>query len=540
MDNDFGDIEMHDVIIVGGGIAGLTAAAYLSRSEYQPLLLEKETKCGGLISSFEHDGFMFDGGIRATENSGILFPMIKQLGLDLEFVDNEISLGVEDQVIRIRSNRSINENIVDYQNLLNYLYPQSQNEISEIIKQMTKITKYMEIQYGIDNPALLDFKENLGYLITRILPWMVKYALTVPRINRLHEPVIPFLEKFTQNRALIDIITQHFFEDIPTYFALSYMRIYADYYYPLGGTGALPQQLSAFIQEHGGSVKTNTQITAIDPIKKYLIDSEGNDHRYDQLIWAADQTMLYQLIQPELFVDEKIKHGIIHRQQELKGKLGNDSILTVYLAVNTSPEYFSEKSTGHFFYTSSRRGISSGEPVHQRADRNVIENWMRQYATLTTYEISIPVLRDPHLAPSGKTGLIISTPFNYHLTRHIQDQGWYEDFQTSWEALVINVLDRSIYPGLKNAVLHCFSSTPITIEKRTANTHGAITGWAFTNDPIPAENRLTKIFSSTATPIPDIVQAGHWTYSPSGMPISILTGKLAADRVTKNLKKKTS
>jgi uncharacterized protein with NAD-binding domain and iron-sulfur cluster len=57
---------------------------------------------------------------------------------------------------------------------------------------------------------------------------------------------------------------------------------------------------------------------------------------------------------------------------------------------------------------------------------------------------------------------------------------------------------------------------------------------------MPAESRLTKIFSSTATPIPDIVQAGHWTYSPSGMPISILTGKLAADRVIKNLKKKTS
>ena len=57
---------------------------------------------------------------------------------------------------------------------------------------------------------------------------------------------------------------------------------------------------------------------------------------------------------------------------------------------------------------------------------------------------------------------------------------------------------------------------------------------------MPAENRLTKIFSSTATPVPDIVQADHWTYSPSGMPISILTGKLAADRAIKNLKNKAN
>ena len=30
-------------------------------------------------------------------------------------------------------------------------------------------------------------------------------------------------------------------------------------------------------------------------------------------------------------------------------------------------------------------------------------------------------------------------------------------------------------------------------------------------------------------------QAGQWTYSPSGLPIAILTGKLAADQVTKEL-----
>ena len=39
------------------------------------------------------------------------------------------------------------------------------------------------------------------------------------------------------------------------------------------------------------------------------------------------------------------------------------------------------------------------------------------------------------------------------------------------------------------------------------------------------------------TPIPGVFQAGQWTYSPAGLPISILTGKLAADRVIKELSK---
>ncbi|MFA6801547.1 MAG: oleate hydratase, partial [Acholeplasmataceae bacterium] len=59
---------MYDVIIVGGGIAGLTAAAYLTKDNKKVLLLEKEDKVGGLVSTFEYKEFTFDGGIRSIEN----------------------------------------------------------------------------------------------------------------------------------------------------------------------------------------------------------------------------------------------------------------------------------------------------------------------------------------------------------------------------------------------------------------------------------------------------------------------------------------
>ena len=100
---------------------------------------------------------------------------------------------------------------------------------------------------------------------------------------------------------------------------------------------------------------------------------------------------------------------------------------------------------------------------------------------------------------------------------------------------IIDVIDASIYPGLKAAVIDSFTSTPLTIERISGNSEGAITGWAFTNNFIPAVNKLPKVASSVLTPMPDTYQAGQWTYSPSGLPISILTGKLAADRVLKDL-----
>ncbi len=33
----------------------------------------------------------------------------------------------------------------------------------------------------------------------------------------------------------------------------------------------------------------------------------------------------------------------------------------------------------------------------------------------------------------------------------------------------------------------------------------------------------------------DIYQAGQWTFSPSGLPVAILTGKVTADAVHKSL-----
>ena len=54
---------------------------------------------------------------------------------------------------------------------------------------------------------------------------------------------------------------------------------------------------------------------------------------------------------------------------------------------------------------------------------------------------------------------------------------------------------------------------------------------------MPAESRFPMISKASKTKLDNVFQAGQWTFSPSGLPISILTGKLAADDAIKNIKK---
>jgi phytoene dehydrogenase-like protein len=71
----------YDAIVIGAGLSGLTAAAYLAQAGARVLVCEQAEQIGGLFNSFERNGYQFDSGIKAVENSAVMLPMLAQLGL---------------------------------------------------------------------------------------------------------------------------------------------------------------------------------------------------------------------------------------------------------------------------------------------------------------------------------------------------------------------------------------------------------------------------------------------------------------------------
>jgi phytoene dehydrogenase-like protein len=533
----------YDTIIVGGGIAGLTAAAYLAKAGQSVVLYEKQSKVGGLVQTFKRNNVYFDSGLRSIENSGIVFPMLRQLGIEIEFIKSKVSIGIADSVIKLEDH----ESLVQYEAFLKSHYPGNEKDIRRIINEIKKIMEYMDVLYGIDNPLFTDITADKKYLLKIILPWMFKFILTIRKINKLNEPVDEYLKQFTTSQPLIDIIAQHFFQKTPTSFALSYFSLYLDYYYPKGGTAVIIEKLEAFIIYHGGEIKTSATIESLNPEQKFVLDSLGNRVDYANLIWAADMKQLYNKIPTENMNDMNLVRKIEEKRSYLKDLRGGDSVFTMYLTVNESIKYFSDICTGHFFYTPLKTGLSKLQKTdielflqEQTIDSGnadlkfKLKQYLSDYCKLNTFEIAIPALRDPDLAPEGQTGLIVSLLFDYRLAKKIDEYGWTEEIKEFLEKTIIEILDESIFHGIANKILDRFSSSPLTIEKLTGNTEGGITGWAFTNPYMPVVNKMLNVAGSIKTVIPSVYQAGQWVYSPSGFPISILTGKLAADKVLKN------
>lgn len=523
MNNDY------DVVVVGGGLAGLTSAAYLCRYGYRTMLCEKSDKTGGLVNTFWHRGFAFDAGIRAFENSGIIFPMLKSLGIDIPFRRNAVSIGIGNEWTRLESRRSLD----DYAAMLCALFPEDAADVRRTVVEIEKVMQYMDVLYGIDNPLFLDNMMDREYLMKTLLPWLLKYQVNIRKAARLSEPIYRYLSRISDNRALIDMIAQHFFAETPAFFALSYFGLYLDYSYPAGGTGVLAEKVATYILKNKGEIRTQTPVVEVDAQLRRVTTASGDEYRYKKLVWAADQKALYATL-------EKPGAAGIEKQRVLaeQGSSG-DSILTLFMGVSLDLGYFEAVCGAHAFYTPVREGLSS-LPRWEEAAREgeeALRRWLDLYLKRTTYEISCPVVRDASLAPEGKTGVIVSTLMDYRLVKHISDAGWYEAFKEMCSAKILEVLDTSVFPGIRLSTEFTLCATPLTIERETGNAQGAITGWAFTNYPIPAENRFQKIAKSIRTPIQDVYQCGQWVFSPSGLPVSILTGKLAADAVNKHLGK---
>lgn len=525
----------YQIVIAGAGLAGLTSAAYLAKAGYSVLLVEKTGSCGGLLNSVKRDGYVFDTGARSIENAGVIRPLLKDLGIDMELLGSPVSIGIENRIVDMEAPESMRE----YRNLIEKLYPGHEKEISSIFSAIEKVMKEMSVIYGFDNPVFRDFKNDRDYLVKELLPWLGRFLLAVSRMNRWNEPIERFLGRISSYQPLNDIIAQHFFKQTPMFFALGYFYVYLDYLYPKGGTGKLAEKLAEKFVSMGGEILNDTEIQKIIPAEKRVSGSRDLNCSYDRLLWCADLKSLYRMTDPT-GLDGRIRRKIDTQRRRIMGSRGGDSVFSLYLGVDAAVEEFAGLTHGHLFYTPSKEGLAETHRTELKAllaspgqhNREEILAWVGKYSRLTTYEISIPSLRDSELSPEGRTGMIVSFLLEYDLVKKVQDQGWYEEFKIRVEDAMIGVLDSSVFPGIREKVSLRFSSSPSTIERVFSSAEGGITGWTFERAS-PVISKLLKIPKSVNTPFPGVLEAGQWVYSPAGIPTAILTGWYAYDAIRK-------
>src|SRR5919112_4747005 len=75
---------MADVIIVGGGLAGLASAVRLAKLGHQVTICERDEHLGGALGRVDADGFSWDAGAASTTLPAALRDLFRKSGRPIE------------------------------------------------------------------------------------------------------------------------------------------------------------------------------------------------------------------------------------------------------------------------------------------------------------------------------------------------------------------------------------------------------------------------------------------------------------------------
>ncbi|MGE5598436.1 MAG: phytoene desaturase family protein [Bacteroidota bacterium] len=478
-----------DVVIIGGGMAGLTAAAYLARAGLDVHLFEQHIQPGGYVSSFVRQGFTFPAGTTSFGSNGIVFPILEELGLQdkCRFVQihHQLSWG-EDDVPFLSPAQACDALI---------------NAFPHESRGLNRYFRWLEIGGRGFRDMLLSglmfsggkgvFGQSLRLgLRNPLYPWAM--AVSRGRTNRdLHA-------RYFKDARLIQMLNRLGYPVMEGQFTLGmWGAFFHDYYIPIGGMQTFADTFVRFVRDRGGHVHLGQRVARI------LIDhgtaigvrlADGTEIRSRWVVSAADMRRTFlDLIDRE------------HLSSVLAEKLGHgapsESIFAVYLGLDDSPEMAAGLGRFH-----------ASHVCFNHADGEYLQ------AVLLSKD-------DPSVAPPGCHALWVGRFSPYEDWEDLDDRAHRQRKQDKAQELLQRA--EALIPGLNRHIEIMETASPRTYERYTANWRGATAGWNWN----PSRN--PRIDFSEDVHLKNLYCAGHWMHSPGGVPTAMITSWYVAREILK-------
>ncbi len=501
--------EKYDVVIIGAGVGGLTCANYLVRQGRKVLVLEHGKAVGGNIQGIRRKGFFFDAGSQSTENVGILFPILEELGLydpaqwhraDFRWVTPDCDVVLRDfPQIRADFKGFFPDSAADIDAWFDFIEPGC-----EVMRNMMGALPFPLLKRGLEKYRVLARMARVGLPMVRLMPG----TLTGPGSEKGREIFsderLAFLfGQFGDPNMLLFM-----------YFSFWYSFLH-DYTYPRGGLVALADMLAASLLEHGGEIRLSSTVDRVLTSGRTAtgVETDGGERYFaDKVVNTGNpKRLVTEMCDPALLPSryrETIRNGPV-----------SISVVTAFLGLDMTDEELGDalKSSHTLYWRVYETSESVYDPeIHRK-------NWAM---------VSWVSRRDKTLAPEGKNSIIVQIPVPYDWMN-----GWGTGSadatarNEAYRELKKKVLDEIIedmeylIPGLRGRLDHKELATPRTLARYTLNPQGSIMGWSYDMYRTPLFGRFARF----KTPVENLFQAGHYSIWPGGIVFSALTGKLVAE-----------
>jgi len=480
------------LIIIGAGLAGLSAGCYAQMNGYQSHIFEHHSQPGGLAAWWRRGEYLIDGGIHfvMSHKPGTkLHNLYRELGIvpGCRFLD----LPAYGRFIHEPSGQSLHlgDDLDQWSDALKALSPADARIVDEVIAGGRALQGLDMSEVGMSNPPELsgmgDQVKDL-WAMRGMLRFMVgKYNKTVRTYcEDVHEPVL---------RTCLE---QLFLPGVPLYFLFMIMAPLADGQLGLieGGCRDFARAIEKRYRALGGEITYGAKVT------KVLVEgdtatgvrlSDGSEHRAGAVISAAD--------------------GYSTIFEMLDGR---------YVSPSTEKRYATWKLFQPLLMISY--GVAQDFPDLPPFTTISLEKPL----TVGPNRVNSLMLRalnyGPGFAPPGKTVLQVEfdTSWRYWYDMQQEDRAAYdaEKQRVAREALA---RIETHHPGISSRVEVTDVATPYTTWRYTLNRRGSWGGWLMTPKAM-----MTSI-RRTLPGLDRFYMAGQWVMPGGGVPPCLYSGRHA-------------
>ncbi len=498
--------EHADAVVIGAGLAGLSAAAYLAKAGRRVVVLEHHSVPGGYAHEFKRRGYRFDVALHALDGAGPggwLHPILDDLGVldtvPLNRLDPLYALRVPDFEMAVPAD--LNE----YRNQLVAMFPAEQGGIDSLIGAMRDVARDVGT-YSRDRAAGVK------------VPQMEMPQRYPAMATAFMSSWADFMAAHVSDRQL-----QAVFSVLWGYLGLPpsqlsaglYAMAWTSYhvnggYYPIGGSQAISRAIERTILDHGGEVRYRQTVTKIEVADGRAVGVEtdrGLRISADLVVSNAGPGVVVEMVGREHFPDEYLQRVDADRPAV--------SNLVVYLGLNRDVAEMGW--THHEFFLSEDYDLDADYEAMLAGDFD------RAGMVIADYTRS-----DPGCAPEGGSVLQLLTlaPWDYAnvwgtggcLDGYRRNPDYRRIKAEAGERLLVRA--EKLLPGLRDAIEVMEVATPLTNYRYSLQPGGSIYG---------REQTVTNMLHrhSPKTPISNLLLTGAWI-SGGGMSSAMGSGRTVA------------
>jgi len=481
------------VIVIGGGIAGLSAGVYAKKCGFDVTILESHTIAGGNCTSWRRGGYLFEGGMHWLGGSGknsSCHRMWRHIGA----LDDSVEISCREPFLEFDHNGTALRFYRDVECTEKHLLEISPADAKEI----RRLCGWIRNLKGMDMPVSdvrgvkMTKKSRVRLSQLLALPSMILTVGAVSKISRneyinrfRHEGIRELLRAFTFENSGV----------LPLIFTMGALTR-GDGGFPKGGSLPFVERIVKTFTGLGGEILYKTRADRVIVENGGAVGVVAGDKKMlaDAVIIASDTMAIDQ------FFDTPPKAKWLDEMRAT-----TEPTMATFVSLGIKADL---KNYHNYYAFRLKTPIKLG-------------NETLEFLNVSNYAA------DPDYSPSGKTAMTIQLPGDtYDFWKTAKAENRYDEEKKRIGEAVVAAIEAQI-PEAAGNIEVIDVATPLTYERYCANWKGS---WMTEMKSI----KNIRTYPATIKGLNGCYFAGHRLFPPGGLPPALISGKIAVQHLCRD------